>query len=127
MTLYRATPADLLVLNLDNVLVGDFEYVPHRMAIGKAWGNHFQIVVRGIQVDDAAMAAAARAVREHGFVNYYGLQRFSGSATRNWNVGRALLQRDYPGVVQVWEAVKTDPRHARAHDAHATAREETTG
>ena len=54
-------------------------------------GNHFQVILREVQgASRLDMEAAAAALKEGGFINYYGLQRFgSGSVPTHRYLRRA--------------------------------------
>ena len=54
-------------------------------------GNHFRIVVRHPR-DVTVVGGAVKAVRERGFVNYFGLQRFGKRGIRSDRVGLACLR-----------------------------------
>ena len=60
----------------------------NKLRTGHLRGNRFAIRVRG--GDPARALACAAALRERGFANFFGPQRF-GAAGRNADVGRALL------------------------------------
>jgi tRNA pseudouridine13 synthase len=86
----------------NTMLFGDYRYVGENMQLGEHGANQFGIVLRELtDVDDAVVADACEALRAHGFLNYFGLQRFgsaeAGAATPD--VGRCLLRRDYRAAV----------------------------
>jgi tRNA pseudouridine13 synthase len=68
----------------------------NKLKPGHSRGNVFALRVRG--GDPAAAQACAGALRERGFPNFFGAQRF-GREGRNAQIGRALLlRRDDPDV-----------------------------
>ncbi|RHY33453.1 hypothetical protein DYB32_001626 [Aphanomyces invadans] len=78
-------------------LVGNFTYVSEPLVLGDLDGNQFSMVLRNIPagVSDAQVDAAVAAWSTHGFVNYFGLQRFGTKSIPSHIVGRALLRKDY--------------------------------
>ncbi|KAE8147464.1 pseudouridine synthase [Aspergillus avenaceus] len=97
---------------LRNAAVGDFEYRKHGLELGDLAGNEFVITLRecdipgiDLQDQDAAVAKATelvstalRNLRERGYFNYYGLQRFGTFATRTDTIGVKMLKGDFKGA-----------------------------
>lgn len=111
-TVYRGSKERLETLNragreLDsfNFLVGNAEYVPERLNLGDLRGNRFSLAIRDLPDDetisDQQIHDAVRSWREHGFINYFGLQRFGTKAIATHEIGRAILQRDHKRVVDL--------------------------
>ncbi|KAK5789073.1 hypothetical protein VI817_008197 [Penicillium citrinum] len=98
---------------LRNAMLGDFEHLKHGLELGDLGGNEFVITLReseipGIDLKDpqAAVSKATELVgkslknlRERGYFNYYGLQRFGSFTTRTDTVGVKILQDDFQGAV----------------------------
>lgn len=92
--------------------LGDFEYRPHGLQLGDLNGNEFVITLRdcevpGVDLNDGENAvkqtteivgSALRNLRERGYFNYYGLQRFGTFSTRTDAVGVKMLQGDFKGA-----------------------------
>lgn len=99
--------------NLRNAKIGNFEYHHLSLELGDLNGNEFLITLRDckfpIKQDgslDECISAATQFVNtamqelvQHGFLNYYGLQRFGSFATRTDVVGMMLLKGDFKGAV----------------------------
>ncbi|KAF7589308.1 hypothetical protein BBP40_004495 [Aspergillus hancockii] len=97
---------------LRNATLGDFEYRKQGLELGDLAGNEFVITLRecdipGIDLQDRDTAvkkatdlvgSALRSLRERGYFNYYGLQRFGTFATRTDTVGVKMLQGDFKGA-----------------------------
>ncbi|KAE8355949.1 pseudouridine synthase [Aspergillus coremiiformis] len=97
---------------LRNAALGDFEYRKYGLELGDLAGNEFVITLReceipGIDLQDREAASkkgtelvrsALRNLRERGYFNYYGLQRFGTFATRTDTVGVKMLQGDFKGA-----------------------------
>lgn len=76
-----------------NMYVGNFTFKPETLKLGQLRGNRFKIALRQISVDMATVEESLESVKEKGFVNYYGLQRFGNSAAvPTFVIGKALLQ-----------------------------------
>ena len=56
---------------------------------------------RHSQVPDEAIHAAVASAQKHGFINYFGLQRFGTSVTPTHRIGLALLQGGLRGAVDL--------------------------
>ena len=99
---------------LRNAKIGNFEYQPHGLELGELTGNEFVITLRdcqfenvtsediGAKVDAASkiVQSASKELRERGYLNYYGLQRFGTFSTRTDTVGVRMLKGDFKGAVE---------------------------
>eukprot|EP00939_MAST-03C_sp_MAST-3C-sp1_P005378 g5378.t1 len=125
ITIYEPTALQrkrLDELNMDNLKLSKYRYVRKPLFPGWSRGNRFQIVLRGfrknISVDRHALRIA-NCVKRDGFLNYFGTQRFSGTATRNERVASCYLKRDCVGAVdavlspQPWGCATESERSAR--------------
>ncbi|KAH8433516.1 pseudouridine synthase PUS7 [Aspergillus melleus] len=97
---------------LRNATIGDFEYKQHGLELGDLNGNEFVVTLRecdipGLDLENRETAvarasdlvgSALRNLRERGYFNYYGLQRFGTFATRTDTVGVKMLQGDFKGA-----------------------------
>ncbi|KAL1967464.1 hypothetical protein VTN77DRAFT_3249 [Rasamsonia byssochlamydoides] len=99
--------------SLRNAMLGDFEYRKHGLELGDLAGNEFVITLRECEFPnpekdiEAAVAQAnqivgksLRDLRERGYLNYYGLQRFGTFSTRTDTIGMKMLQGDFKGAVE---------------------------
>lgn len=96
------------------VQAGNFEYVSQELRLGRLKGNRFEIVLRNVQMtgDDIQkdlLLEAAKSMKEKGFVNYFGTQRF-GKYNDTHKVGVAVLQGDYKEAVDIIMKPKPDDR-----------------
>lgn len=86
--------------SLRNGKLGDFSYHPAGLELGMLKGNEFYITLRGCTplgdkpLEDIVAAAVSR-VRETGFANYFGLQRFGSFTTATSTVGIHLLRSEW--------------------------------
>ena len=88
-------------LNKYGIDVGNFKYVKHHVNMGGHRGNHFNITLRDLRLDSGDMGqdlegvvnSAMESVKENGFINYFGLQRFTRTMSTP-HVGVAMLMED---------------------------------
>nr|XP_028603294.1 pseudouridylate synthase 7 homolog [Podarcis muralis] len=99
----RITAQRLAHLNncLMNFKLGNFSYKNHPLKLGELQGNHFTVVLRNITGTDDQVQHAMQSLREIGFVNYYGMQRFGTTAVPTYQVGRAILQNNWNEVIDL--------------------------
>ena len=81
--------------------VGDFEYKTTELEMGDLSGNRFSIVLRNI-CKDQDVEASLRSLKDNGFINYYGLQRFGNSSfVKTSDVGLALIKSDWMRAIEL--------------------------
>ncbi|CAG8547070.1 4227_t:CDS:10 [Cetraspora pellucida] len=113
----------LLGLNarLHDMKLGNFEYVKEGLKLGDLRGNHFVITLRNVQVEsEEIIDKAMNVLKERGFINYYGMQRFGTSSISTYEIGRALLQNNWEYAVDLILKPRTiidskDQQQARQH------------
>lgn len=96
-------------------IAGPWEYRPEGLELGQLSGNQFLLTLRdahfpGEQADwsmkqrlenaQKATDAAAKSLTEHGYLNYFGLQRFGTHSTGTHAVGMKMLKDDLQGAVE---------------------------
>ncbi|KAK0180099.1 hypothetical protein PV327_005775 [Microctonus hyperodae] len=73
--------------------VGNFKYAKEPLKLGMLNGNRFTIALRNVSATNDEIERAMTSLRDNGFINYYGLQRFgSVAAIPTYEIGKALLQ-----------------------------------
>ncbi|XP_078250470.1 pseudouridylate synthase 7 homolog isoform X1 [Pogona vitticeps] len=99
----RITAQRLAHLNkcLMNFKLGNFSYKNHPLKLGELQGNHFTVVLRNITGTDEQIQQAMQSLKEIGFINYYGMQRFGTTAIPTYQVGRAILQNNWDEVIDL--------------------------
>ncbi|XP_042323013.1 LOW QUALITY PROTEIN: pseudouridylate synthase 7 homolog [Sceloporus undulatus] len=99
----RITAQRLAHLNkcLMNFKLGNFSYKNHPLKLGELQGNHFTVVLRNITGTDDQVQQAMQSLKEIGFINYYGMQRFGTTAIPTYQVGRAILQNNWNEVMDL--------------------------
>lgn len=84
--------------------VGNFSFKKDPIRLGQLKANRFDIVIRhlvhnseGVKVIDLTM----NAIKDNGFVNYFGLQRFGTRSIQTHEVGLAILQGKWDKAVDL--------------------------
>ncbi|XP_018610354.1 pseudouridylate synthase 7 homolog isoform X2 [Scleropages formosus] len=86
---------------LMNFKLGNFSYKKHPLKLGELQGNHFTVVIRNISGTEEQVEQAMSSLRNTGFINYYGMQRFGTTAVPTYQVGRAILQNNWTEVMDL--------------------------
>ena len=82
--------------------IGDYEYRDTRLKLGDLQGNRFGIVLRNVKAEKKEdVEAAMKNLKEHGFINYYGMQRFGTSTVRTSDIGLAIIREDFKLAVEL--------------------------
>ncbi|KAG8577179.1 hypothetical protein GDO81_010094 [Engystomops pustulosus] len=86
---------------LMNFRLGNFTYQKNPLKLGELQGNHFTVVLRNITGTDEQVEQAMTSLRDIGFINYYGMQRFGTTAVPTYQVGRAILQSNWNEMIDL--------------------------
>jgi tRNA pseudouridine13 synthase len=90
------------------IWLGDFTYSKAPVKLGELKGNRFTITLREVPnttgMDE--IEGAMRSLRERGFINYYGMQRFGTSLVSTHSVGALLLKGDWKSACEAILDVK---------------------
>ncbi|KAK3401045.1 pseudouridine synthase [Sordaria brevicollis] len=127
ISVHRQRASNLLWLNtrLPNIKVGDFVHAKEPLQLGQHGGNEFVITLKNCQPLGGAGCSVDQRVRKlreavefglaylqrHGYINYYGLQRFGTYAIGTHLLGMKVLKGDYEGVLN-------DILHVEEHFLH---------
>ncbi|CEG83732.1 hypothetical protein RMATCC62417_17608 [Rhizopus microsporus] len=100
LTLKRIKPGRLLKakdeLLKSGIYIGDYKYVPKGLTLGDLGGNHFTIVLRNVQgINEEDIQTSLESLRDNGFLNYFGMQRFGTSTVLTHTIGCAIMKREY--------------------------------
>ncbi|KAB8299799.1 hypothetical protein EYC80_000051 [Monilinia laxa] len=93
--------------------VGDFKYEKHPLRLGDLEGNFFTITLRDcqfgghidadnatkVQLAEKIVGDAIEHLQTHGFLNYFGLQRFGTFAIGTHEIGKFILRGNFKGAV----------------------------
>ncbi|XP_074098708.1 pseudouridine synthase 7 isoform X2 [Cotesia typhae] len=108
------------------LFVGNFEFVKNPLKLGTLKGNHFEIALRNITASDEEIESAMTSLRDNGFVNYYGLQRFGSVATiPTYEIGKALLKGNYQEAIDLVLKPRDNdyPDLAKARECYAKTKD----
>ncbi|EFN64086.1 Pseudouridylate synthase 7-like protein [Camponotus floridanus] len=82
--------------------VGNFKYAKNSLKLGMLRGNQFKIALRNVCGTDEEIEQAMTSVRDNGFINYYGLQRFGTVASiPTHEIGKRLLQGKWHEAIEL--------------------------
>ena len=131
VSVFKGSAGQLAAQNsgLRNARVGNFKHEKQRLELGELAGNEFTITLRDCvfgddkdQLDDEAklklvqemMDEGIKDLRTHGFLNYFGLQRFGTFSIGTDEVGKLILKGDFQGATNSIlafneEALSADP------------------
>ncbi|XP_065361113.1 pseudouridylate synthase 7 homolog [Calliphora vicina] len=94
----KRTPRQIVgtVKFLNGVTIGNFEFNKNVLKLGDLKGNRFRIALRHLTGERQLIETSLKNVKEQGFINYFGLQRFGNCSTiPTYEIGVALLKADY--------------------------------
>ncbi|GKY96822.1 hypothetical protein MPSEU_000641400 [Mayamaea pseudoterrestris] len=87
--------------------VGNFEYVAEDLRMGRLQGNRFDVALRNVQLEGLALhdmkerlARAALFLKDNGFINYFGVQRF-GKFHDTHLTGIEVLKGNYEKAIDI--------------------------
>ncbi|CAG8493671.1 2128_t:CDS:10 [Paraglomus occultum] len=84
------------------ITLGNFEYVDAPLKLGDLRGNRFDIILRHVQISSEDLLSDILAsLKNHGFINYFGMQRFGTSSIPTHRIGCALLQNNWKAAVEL--------------------------
>ncbi|KAF4666124.1 hypothetical protein FOL46_003267 [Perkinsus olseni] len=85
------------------VRLSDFHYRPQKLSLGMLYGNRFYVALRGIKEcpSEEGLTKAFNALSTKGFINYFGMQRFGTQLTRTYEIGQAMVARDWVKAVRL--------------------------
>lgn len=99
----KRPPRDIVgsVKFINGVKLGNFEFSTNVLKLGDLKGNRFRIALRNLTGERQHIESSLNSVKEQGFINYFGLQRFGNCSTvPTYEIGVALLKADYKLVRQ---------------------------
>ncbi|KAF9118439.1 multisubstrate pseudouridine synthase 7 [Mortierella sp. 14UC] len=104
VTAHKVKAERLLALNkgLRNMSLGNFSYVAKSLKLGDLNGNRFMITLRNVQVDsEETLNRSMTSLRDKGFINYFGMQRFGTGSVGTHEVGGAILRGEWEAAVDL--------------------------
>nr|XP_018897314.1 PREDICTED: pseudouridylate synthase 7 homolog isoform X1 [Bemisia tabaci] len=106
----RRVKADRIAnMRLRSIWCGHYCYKKEPLKLGDLRGNQFRIALRNVTADDGQINEVIESVKQRGFINYYGLQRFGSSVVAPTHViGKTILQKNWKEAVEL--ILKPRPR-----------------
>ncbi|KAF9921445.1 multisubstrate pseudouridine synthase 7 [Linnemannia zychae] len=104
VTAHKVKAERLVALNkgLRNMSLGNFSYVSKGLRLGDLNGNRFMITLRNVQVDsEDTLNRSMVSLRDKGFINYFGMQRFGTGSVGTHTVGGAILRGEWGAAVDL--------------------------
>ncbi|KAF9436829.1 multisubstrate pseudouridine synthase 7 [Entomortierella beljakovae] len=104
VTAHKVKAERLIGLNktLHNMRLGNFSYVSRGMKLGDLKGNRFVITLRNVIVDsEDILNQSMISLRDRGFINYFGMQRFGTGSIGTHEVGAAILRSEWNAAVDL--------------------------
>lgn len=90
---------------LNGSILGGFSYESKSLDLGDLQGNEFLIAIRDVKTDEAnleeVVERAFNSLKEKGFINYYGLQRFGTFSISTHVLGIELLKENWKNAVDL--------------------------
>ncbi|XP_030747841.1 pseudouridylate synthase 7 homolog [Sitophilus oryzae] len=104
----KLIPFKLFKKRVRNIRIGNIEFKDKPLALGDLKGNRFRIALRNVQADDELILKSMEHVKESGFINYYGMQRFGNNKEVPTHlIGVKLLLGEWKEAVDLILKLKT--------------------
>ncbi|XP_012222179.2 pseudouridylate synthase 7 homolog [Linepithema humile] len=104
VSLRKVDPSNILKAGkrIRGAYVGNFKYAKDGLKLGMLHGNQFRIALRNVCGTDQEIEQAMTLLRDNGFINYYGLQRFGTiSSIPTHEIGKCLLQSKWHEAIEL--------------------------
>ena len=97
ISVFRGEVSTFKNMSKTNLFLKDFAYSDSGCMIGKLYGNKFTVRIRDFEGSDEELERF-RKEAEKGIPNFYGSQRFGGSAL-NIDISRQIFKRDFKDAI----------------------------
>ncbi|KAJ2592402.1 multisubstrate pseudouridine synthase 7 [Coemansia sp. RSA 1797] len=82
--------------------LGNFSYGEKEIKLGELGGNQFTIILRHVQGANAvSLEPVLLGIRNTGFINYFGMQRFGTQSISSHTIGISVLKSDWRRVIDL--------------------------
>ncbi|GAA5865441.1 hypothetical protein JCM8547_001245 [Rhodosporidiobolus lusitaniae] len=89
------------------IRIGDVEYAESGLELGMLKGNKFVVTLRDVQTPSIpTIHDSLASLRTHGFINYYGMQRFGTAPVPTHVVGLALLRGEWQLAIELIMSIR---------------------
>ncbi|EGW32736.1 uncharacterized protein SPAPADRAFT_135987 [Spathaspora passalidarum NRRL Y-27907] len=91
---------------LTNIVLGGFAYEDTGLKLGDLKGNEFLITIRDVASDSGEEVAKVidrcfQSLRDHGYINYFGMQRFGTFSISSHTLGVHCLKEDWKSCIDL--------------------------
>lgn len=87
---------------LRGITLGGFKYEDNPLRLGELQGNEFLITIRDVsEKNQEHINQSLTSLRENGFINYYGMQRFGTFSISTHTIGAYVLRSDWQNAVEL--------------------------
>lgn len=121
MSVYKVSAQRLRSLNRTlieqrpTMAVGNFAYESQPLRLGQTRGNRFELVLRSLRFErESDLHERMAGLRQKGFINYFGTQRFGMRSCPTHLVGAELLKQNWQAAVNLLLSERTCDLKARA-------------
>lgn len=91
------------------IRIGHLQYAAQPLKLGQLQGNEFTITLRNVrptigEVSDAFLSSVRQSMdvlRDRGFINYFGMQRFGTGAVPTHHIGILILKNDFKAAIDL--------------------------
>ncbi|SCL99692.1 tRNA pseudouridine synthase D, putative [Plasmodium chabaudi chabaudi] len=102
----------------NNVYLSNLEYKKNKLSLGYLKGNFFKILIRGVNNNEDEKIKfhnLFEILKNFGFINYYGHQRFGSKKIKNYQIGISILKKNYKqALFLIIENTDLDPEKKKA-------------
>jgi len=123
VSVWKVGEEQLRNVRIKDITLSDFAKSSERIVLGDSEGNRFEIIVRGIELDEKTLKHRLELLfkeMENGIPNVFGEQRFGTTRPVTALVGKALLKGDFEKacriyLAQMFEGEREDAEKARGN------------
>nr|CAH7742870.1 unnamed protein product [Callosobruchus chinensis] len=108
--IHKVNPCKILnrTKYIRSIKIGNFSYKNMQLKLGDLQGNNFRIALRNVVASEDVIEKALNQVKELGFINYYGLQRFGNDKeVPTYEIGIKFLLGHWKEAVELILKPKT--------------------
>ncbi|VEN43027.1 unnamed protein product [Callosobruchus maculatus] len=102
--IHKVNPCKILnrTKHIRPIKIGNFSYKSMQLKLGDLQGNNFRIALRNVAASDDVIEEALNLVKNRGFINYYGLQRFGNDKeVPTYEIGIKFLLGQWQAAVEL--------------------------
>lgn len=82
-----------------NIKIGNICFKDQPLKLGRLKGNRFRIALRNVVADDDTINRGMQSLKDKGFINYFGMQRFGNDKqVPTYLIGAKLMQGNFKEV-----------------------------